>query len=556
MTADELAERLHAKRNGAGWHARCPAHDDHTPSLSISAGRHGGVVLHCHAGCPVDAVCAALGLTVADLMPDENPRDTNGHPEIAATYDYTDPAGALLFQVVRTMPKGFRQRRPAPHGGWFWNLGDTPKVLFRLPQVLAAVQTGETVYITEGEKDALTLEGWGLVATTNPGGAGKWRPDYSACLDGAHVVILPDQDGPGRAHADQVAKALEGIASTIRIAPPLPDAKDVTEWAVKGGSKRALLELLTPAPPYFYLSELFRRPELLEPPPCIVPRFAWEGRVTLLAAREKVGKSTLMGQAVAALAAAPTEFMGEAIPGPHKTLWVGIDEPLGDIVRRLDRYDLNAPTLADRVAVRNLKPAAADLIRWIKEEDFRLIVLDHLTSYAMGRIEDTNKAIQYTPIMQELSGVARETGAGMVVLHHSAKGGGYRDSTAIGAQVDVIIVMRRDLNEQGEEGDEQNGLKRHFTCAGRVPVSHAFTTEYQGGYQMLMQSGLPLDQQILRYVGANPGCSGRDVRGAVGGRTLAVTEKLAELARNGLLCDRGTTGKAKWYTAIVEQRQS
>jgi hypothetical protein len=306
-------------------------------------------------------------------------------------------------------------------------------------------------------------------------------------------------------------------------------------------------------PPYYYLSELFQHPELLEPPPVIVPRLAWQGRVTMLAAREKVGKSTLLGQAVAALANAPSEFMGEPIAGPMRSLWVGIDEPLGDIVRRLDRYQLNQPILDQRVAVRNRKPEATDLVKWIEEEDWQFVVLDHLTSFAAGRVEDANKPMQYQPIMQELSLIARETGVGLVVLHHSAKGGGYRDSTAIGAGVDALVIMKPELNDVGEE-KEGEGLKRHFTCKGRVPMVHAFTTEYLGGYQVLVQSNLPVDQQILRFIGANPHCSGRDVRSAVGCRPQVVVELLAQLEGNGLIHNDGSTAKAKWVTVLVPHK--
>src|SRR5262245_31750422 len=64
-----LAKLPDAKRSGNGWTARCPGHDDQRPSLSISEGEDGRVLLHCHAGCAVDAICAAVGVTLRDLMP-------------------------------------------------------------------------------------------------------------------------------------------------------------------------------------------------------------------------------------------------------------------------------------------------------------------------------------------------------------------------------------------------------------------------------------------------------------------------------------------------------
>ena len=57
------------RKSGGGWIARCPAHPDRRPSLSIREGRDGRVLLYCFAGCPTSDVVAALGLTMRDLFP-------------------------------------------------------------------------------------------------------------------------------------------------------------------------------------------------------------------------------------------------------------------------------------------------------------------------------------------------------------------------------------------------------------------------------------------------------------------------------------------------------
>lgn len=68
MTAADFAEVLHARRAGAGkWSARCPAHPDRSPSLSIQEGRDGRVLVHCFAGCEPADVLSALGLTWKDV---------------------------------------------------------------------------------------------------------------------------------------------------------------------------------------------------------------------------------------------------------------------------------------------------------------------------------------------------------------------------------------------------------------------------------------------------------------------------------------------------------
>lgn len=74
MTAEQVAARLHARQSGSGWIGHCPgemhAHGDRNPSLSISTGRSGRVVMHCFGGCSIESICAALKIKVSDLFPE------------------------------------------------------------------------------------------------------------------------------------------------------------------------------------------------------------------------------------------------------------------------------------------------------------------------------------------------------------------------------------------------------------------------------------------------------------------------------------------------------
>jgi hypothetical protein len=144
---------------------------------------------------------------------------------IAEIYPYQNEDGQPLFEVVRFQPKDFRQRRRGEDGKWIWNLNGTRRVLYKLPEVIAAVTVGAPVWVVEGEKDANNLIQLGLPATTNPGGALKWREEYSESLRGAKIVILPDNDQPGQQHAEQVARSLAGVAREIKIIrlPGLPE---------------------------------------------------------------------------------------------------------------------------------------------------------------------------------------------------------------------------------------------------------------------------------------------------------------------------------------------
>ena len=148
--------------------------------------------------------------------------------EIKAVYDYTDQGGKILFQVVRYEPKTFRQRRPDGKGGYVWNLKGVETILYHLPELSKA----DEVIITEGEKDADALRSLGFIATTPPMGAGKWRESYNQSLRGKDVVILPDNDEPGRDHAEKIARLLSGVASTVKVVSleGLPEKGDASDW--------------------------------------------------------------------------------------------------------------------------------------------------------------------------------------------------------------------------------------------------------------------------------------------------------------------------------------
>ncbi len=157
MTADAIASALGGKKIGSCWMAPCLSHDDSKPSLSISE-RGGKLLVHCFAGCPQQTVIAAL--RARGLWEDKR------RALIIAEYNYTDEHGELLYQVVRTDPKGFFQRYPDGRGGWVGRKHPR-QVLYRLREVLDA----PIVFVVEGEKDVESLRAHGFVATTNSGGA-------------------------------------------------------------------------------------------------------------------------------------------------------------------------------------------------------------------------------------------------------------------------------------------------------------------------------------------------------------------------------------------------
>jgi putative DNA primase/helicase len=216
-----LARLKGVKPAGDGkWSAKCSAHDDRTASLSVSRGNDGRVLLHCHAGCGVDAICSAIGITKADLFPPrEDHRGYGAAKKIIAAYPYHDSDGVLVYEVCRYQPKGFRQRRPDGSGGYIWSMEGITRILYRVPELLNSAEDrpDDWVFICEGEKDVDALRVAGLIATCNVGGAGKWRDEYSEVLRGRRVCIIADRDEPGRKHAQAVAASLHGIVAEVKV---------------------------------------------------------------------------------------------------------------------------------------------------------------------------------------------------------------------------------------------------------------------------------------------------------------------------------------------------
>lgn len=280
-----------------------------------------------------------------DPRPDTGGNSANrARSRIVKTYDYRDEQGSLLYQAVRWEPKAFNQRRPTDNSHWVWGLSageyeqdtrsrdwyrykpekprggerrqfpDTRLVLYHLPALLAA-DKDRPWFVVEGEKDAENLESVGLIAVTCAQGAKKWRSEYSETLRGCHVVILPDNDDTGRQHANQVARALVGIAASIKVValPGLAPKGDVSDWLGQGYGPDDLTELVEKAPEW-------------------VPPTDWFGD------------------------AEPTE--PELAPEPDSTL-----DPLSDArltLQQIATADQLARALADPVTVGNLARLAAD----------------------------------------------------------------------------------------------------------------------------------------------------------------------------------------------------
>ena len=368
----DLLESRGRVRSQAGYHmAQCPAHDDNQASLSVKQGTDGRVLLNCHAGCDTAAVVDALGLTMADLFdPDERP-DTR--PTKVDEYRYTDEHGALLFVKERYVPKTFRVRRASGE----YSLGDTPRVLYRLPEVIAGVAAGRTVWIVEGEKDADRLAALGEVATCNFDGAGaanqrpKWRAAYNQWLAGAaQVVIIRDRDAPGHAHARAVAESIDGAVRRLDVREAV-EGNDLSDHLDAGHHLDELVPVdlyggddpppgEAPDDPEDRRQQLAARyisgaTFVLDTPEGVLSVWGegddvlWaRGETLLLVGPPGVGKTTLAGQLLRARLGAEASLLGWPIaPTVSRVLYLAMDRPpqiarsMRRVFREEDRELLN-----------------------------------------------------------------------------------------------------------------------------------------------------------------------------------------------------------------------
>jgi hypothetical protein len=236
--------------------ARCPAHDDRTPSLSIDQGDDGCVLLTCFAGCTYKAIVAKLGIEECETFPPTEAAATASRPprpprefesakaaadayratlgKESARWTYRDAQGEPIGLVLRwDREDGSKAIRPAWRFGERWRLTyPETRPLYGLDRLAGA--PGDRVFVVEGEKCAEVLSTLGLTATTSPAGAkAAERADWSP-LAGREVVVLPDADDPGRGYAAAVLEHLARFdpparACTVAL-PGLGDGEDAVEF--------------------------------------------------------------------------------------------------------------------------------------------------------------------------------------------------------------------------------------------------------------------------------------------------------------------------------------
>lgn len=298
------------------------------------------------------------------------------------------------------------------------------------------------------------------------------------------------------------------------------------------------LDAVRQLPPVRTLADILSDPDALKPPVAVVPRMAWENRVTLLVMREKGGKSTTASAAAAPVTRGAYHFGERCQAGD--VLWLNFEEFTGDLATRLHTFGADPARVH---IVDFLEDPLRDFDTLVRMIEPRLVVVDTLAALAemAPQPPEPGSSAGWTPIMSALARPIRDSGAGLLLLHHARKSDGeYRDSTAIGAGVDMILTVSED----------QDSGSRKVKTRGRWSLPD-YTYSLVGDRLQLGAGELAPEARVLAFVINNPGCSTRAVRDGAGLRAAEAGEAIQQLVRAKSVENRGDERGRRLYAVGV-----
>lgn len=528
IRATMLGDPRFAARDRRGrLYFRCPRHDDSTPSAWMSSGSWG---------------CFTCQFTenIVTLAPEVGVQ-LRGERHHVAAHTYHDQAGTPIYYRDRFVDASGRKTilPRQPNGARNGN----PPVPYRLHEVTAALQSGAVVIICEGEKAADALAENGFVATTT-GSASSSLGDNAHIFRDARVVLWPDADEPGETYAARIAGELRAVAADVRVLrfTEKRDGWDAFDFFAEGGTVEQLDTLVADAPTWEHdaaeseprvfatLAELLTRPELLQPPECVLPRIAYRGRTVALCGPDKAGKSTLMAHGEVAVAN-NSWFLNQHVNArTGRVVHVGLEEALGDAVRRL--AELGAEPENIQLVLMSPPDLLLRIRQLLADWPADLLVIDSLTEYARvacGGVPDDGDSAGWSAVVRPLVSLARERDVALVLIHHVRRSDGqYRGSSEIAAAVDALLEITT-----APGGEEPN--VRKIRGRGRWNIEPFAVALRDDRYELVGGAELSVDARVLLHVERSPGTSKSATRRAVGGRASAVDAAINRLLERGAL---------------------
>ena len=462
-------------KTGSGYKARCPAHNDSSPSLSISEGDNGKAVVCCHAGCTQDAVMAKLGYSAREANASraskpnkDKPRNRHATAEAAIKAAKWGVEQNDKREIVETIPHLYENGQPFGYSvrfnfadgktyrqvhrdgdAWLTSAGDNLWPIFKLNELPAE----GVIYLHEGEKACLA--GWqvGLPSTCCKGGCKAPQKTDWQTLAGREICILPDRDEPGEKFTTTMVGILQALGSTVKVVrlKGRPegggDLADIVESGKKPEDVRDsvitshTLAKVEPQPKPEQPKETGPTLRLTSMADIEAREVEWLwknritiGSLTLLTGPQGMTKSFLTVDLAARVSlGSPHPDASGVCPQGRVIFFTMEDAPNEAIKPRLEACGANHAEVfyangmvekpedeTDHARMIRLNTELAELERAITQlGNVKLVIFDPLSEY-LGK-GDRNSDADVRGVLTPLSDMARRLGIAIVAVHHINK---------------------------------------------------------------------------------------------------------------------------------------
>lgn len=485
---EKILERAENVRQDAGGYlVSCPNPDhgqsrgDREPSVSVSEGNDGRVLVHCFAGCEKKSVVAGWGLAMSDLfeknsgrrfnMSNSNHKQERSRGKPSATWEIRDVSGKAQAHHIRfDNPNGkeFLWKLPGASG---WGLAG--RKLATLPlygsERIKEWSEESLIVVCEGEKATDALLDAGILAVgTVTGASSAPGSDALKVLKERRVVLWPDNDRPGAKHMERVALALQSIASEVRVfdwskAPEKGDAADHPALA-GGGSKEAfeLVEALNDTPLWKPGMDFSQRVEnigtlLSEVEPERV-EWLWEsripyGKITVIDGNPGLGKSTVTTDLAARVSVGKSWPDGAECEASSVVI-MSAEDGLADTIR--PRFDAAGGDPTKAVTISTVPDAEGNerqiaipddlsiIEQVIERVQARLVVIDPLMAFLPSHV-NSHRDQDVRRALAPLARLGEKTGAAIIVVRHLNKATGGSAIYRGGGSIGIIGAARSGL---------------------------------------------------------------------------------------------------------------
>lgn len=471
--------------------ARCPAHDDKTPSLKVSKGEGDKVLFHCYAGCSYESIIEKIGgyrARPAEMqIVGKSVHPTSCVDLSSSDIEFLTTDRMLSKEIIQWagLRKNF-DRVVIPIFDELNNLVDerkylptnlrsenAPKMLGRqgskkclYPMSLLVHEEGNSdivsrldsdkLILVEGELDALAMISNGFYALTNTGGAGSWSDGFSETIVGLckPVIILLDNDNAGSSGADLRYKSLLKLGAQVSVArwPSSRSAGHDVIDEIRDYGIRELRGILDDSKFKRLVVSLDKVTSgsinwLIQP---IIPR----GKITILEGDPGIGKSYLA-----------LYFAAKISNENHfKTLIFNFEDGLADTTKpRLEKLGCKLDlVIAPEEYLPLDEKGLKDLESILTREKPELVILDTLNAVSAGK--DANNAKEMRFFLGRIANLASEHQAAFLILRHLNKKTDVGDQYRGAGSIDITGVARSVLQVVADKKDASLCVVNHIKC--------------------------------------------------------------------------------------------